>query len=294
VLLACVLAPAISRAGEKQIVPAEEAAAHVTRWNKPEYPALARVAHLQGDVVIQVSISKTGAVSNARVKSGHPMLAQLAVEAVQEWRFRPFEVEGKTAAVEALLKIQFPPGDSPEEIKESPEKIGEFSSVISTCRDDILDHKPVEAEPICRNAIALANALGPRRRLEKLDAYQQTGHALFLQNKFAEALENYQQELLIANQAVEPHGAEIAAAHRHVGNSLWGTGQKEEARVEYEQAENVYAAAEGNTDSTVLKNEYAKNRKAILHDHAVMLRQMGQNEEAEFLERQSAAIVIKN
>ena len=293
-LLAFVLAPVASGAGEKRIVPDGEAAAHVVRWVKPGYPALARVAHLQGDVIVQVSISKAGAVGNVRVKSGHPMLSQLAVEAVQEWRFRPFEVEGKAVSVEALLKIQFPPGNSAEEIKEAPEKIEEFSRVISACREDILDHQPADAEPICRNAVALAAELGPHRQLERLEAFQQAGHSLFLQSKFAGALENYQQELRIAGEAVEPHGAEIAAAHRHVGNGLWSTGRKEDARVEYEQAENIYAAAETNTDSAFLKNEYAKNRKAVLHDHATLLRQMGQKEEAEFLETQAAAIVVNS
>ena len=294
VLLAFVLAPAASGAGEKRIVPEGESAAHVVRWVKPGYPPLARVAHLQGNVIVQVSISKTGMAGNIRVKSGHPVLAQLAVEAVQEWRFRPFEVEGKVVSVEALLKIQFPPGNSPEEIKEAPEKIGEFSSVIAACRNDILDHQPAEAEPICRNAVALAASLGPHRQLERLDAFQQAGHALFLQSKFPEALENYQQELRIASESVEPHGAEIAAAHRHVGNGMWSTGRKEEARVEYEQAENIYAAAEGNADSVFLKNEYAKNRKAVLRDHATLLRQMGQKEEAEFLEGLAASIVVNS
>ncbi|MBZ5525059.1 MAG: TonB family protein [Acidobacteriia bacterium] len=291
-VLVFLLLPAVSNAGEKRIVPAEEAVGHVLKWVKPDYPSVARVAHLQGDVVLQVSISKTGDVSNVRVKSGHPFLVQPAVDAIQGWLFRPFEVEGKAAAVEALIKIQFPPGDSPEEIKEAPEKLAEFSSVISACQEKLRDEKPVEAEPICRKAIALASELAPHRQLERVDAFQQTGHAFFLQKKFAEALENYQQELQYASQAVE-HGVEIAAAHRHVANALWGTGRKEEARVEYEQAEIIYAEAEANANSPFLQNGYAKNRKAVMLDHAALLRQMGQNEEAEFLEKQAAAIVIK-
>ena len=279
---------------EKRIVPAEESAAQVAKWVKPDYPSLARIAHLQGDVIVQVSVSKSGAVSNVRVKSGHPLLAQAAVDAVQRWRFRPFEDEGKAVAVEALIKVQFPPGDSPADIPENPETLAEFSRVMSACREDILENKLPDAEEICRKAISLASGLEPHRLLERMEAFQQTGHALFLQHKFSEALENYQQELQAAVKAVEPHGAELAAAHRHVGNGLWGSGRKEEARIEYEQAENIYAAAEASTDSAFLRNEYARTRQALMRDHATLLRQLGQKEEADFLEQQASAIAVQS
>jgi TonB family protein len=292
-LLMFILSPAVSMAGGKRIVPAEESASHVAKWVKPEYPSLARIAHLQGDVIVQVSISKSGAVSNVRVKSGHPMLAQAAVDAVERWRFHPFEEEGKAVAVEALIKIQFPPGDSPEEAKEPPTLLAEFSEVMQSCREEIHDRNAVDAEPLCRKAVVLASALDPSRQLERMNAFEQTGHALFLQNKFAEALENYRQELQIAVKAVEPHGAELGAAHQHTGNGLWATGKKEEARVEYEQAEIIYEAAEASASSAFLRNEYAKARKAVLHDHATLLRQLGQKEEAEFLDQQADAIMVK-
>lgn len=287
------LSPPGTRAGEKRIIPAEESASHVEKWTKPDYPSVARIAHLQGDVILQVSVSKTGEVSNIRVKSGHAFLQQAAVDAVQSWTFRPFEVDGKPSAVEALIKIQFPPGDSPEEIKESPEKLAEYASAISGCQEELKDHKPAEAEPLCLKAISVAAQLSPHRHLERLEAYQHAGHAFLLQNKFAQALENYQQELQAANRAIS-YGIEIAAAHRHVANALWGVGKKEEARVEYEQTEILYAEAEQNTNSAFLQNGYAKNRKAVMLDHATLLRQMGQKEEAEFLEKAAATIVIRD
>jgi TonB family protein len=292
--LSLLLAPSAAVSWEKHLIPAEQTATHIVRWVKPVYPSLARTTHLQGLVIVQASISKAGVVTDVKARSGHPILIQAALDAVRRWRFSPFLAEGKPVSVEALVTVQFPPGDSPAEIKEDKETVDRFFSAIDNCRDQMQDGNLADAERFCKNAIVLAGGLDPHRQMERMDAYLKTGHALFLQKKFAEALENYQKELQIATNAIEPSGAELAAAHQHVGNALWATGRKEEARVEYEQAENVFQQAYQAAESAFLRNQYARNLKALMRDHATLLRQMGQNDEAEFLEKQAAAIVVES
>ena len=53
----------------------------------PVYPDLAKSMHIQGTVKVEVTISPSGAVTNAKVVGGHPVLAEAAVKAVQKWRF---------------------------------------------------------------------------------------------------------------------------------------------------------------------------------------------------------------
>ncbi|MDE3180792.1 MAG: M56 family metallopeptidase [Acidobacteriota bacterium] len=53
------------------------------------YPPLARVARLQGNVVLRITVDKDGTVSNTDVLSGHPLLIKAALEAVREWKFSP-------------------------------------------------------------------------------------------------------------------------------------------------------------------------------------------------------------
>ena len=57
---------------------------------QPTYPALARSARIQGVVMLQAVISKQGTIENLRILTGHPMLAPAAIDAVRQWRYRPY------------------------------------------------------------------------------------------------------------------------------------------------------------------------------------------------------------
>jgi len=74
---------------------------------EPVYPYPARVAHIQGDVILQATIGKDGRIHNLRAVSGHPMLAEAAKGAVEQWRYRPYLLMGEPAEVETTIKIQF-------------------------------------------------------------------------------------------------------------------------------------------------------------------------------------------
>src|SRR5271166_162422 len=56
----------------------------------PNYPQLAKQARIQGQVVLQAEISKDGTIQNLQLISGHPMLAPAAIEAVKQWRYKPY------------------------------------------------------------------------------------------------------------------------------------------------------------------------------------------------------------
>ncbi len=74
---------------------------------KPRYPGAARMGHIQGDVVIRVTINKLGRVENLNAVSGHPLLREEALEAVKEWRYKPFLVNGDPVEVDSLVTVQF-------------------------------------------------------------------------------------------------------------------------------------------------------------------------------------------
>ncbi len=57
---------------------------------QPTYPPLARQARIQGQVLLQAEISKDGTIQNLRLISGHPMLTSAAIEAVKQWRYKPY------------------------------------------------------------------------------------------------------------------------------------------------------------------------------------------------------------
>ncbi len=74
---------------------------------QPTYPQMARIAHIQGDVVLAATISKTGAIEGLHGVSGHPILIQAAMDAVKQWKYRPYILNGDPVEVETTIKVQF-------------------------------------------------------------------------------------------------------------------------------------------------------------------------------------------
>jgi protein TonB len=74
---------------------------------QPAYPPLARQARIQGSVLLQAEISKDGTIQNLRLISGHPMLAPAAIEAVKQWRYRPYILNGEPVEVETQITVNF-------------------------------------------------------------------------------------------------------------------------------------------------------------------------------------------
>ena len=74
---------------------------------QPPYPPLARSARIQGSVVLQAEISKDGTIQNLRLISGHPMLAPSAIEAVKQWRYKPYFLNGEPVEVETQITVNF-------------------------------------------------------------------------------------------------------------------------------------------------------------------------------------------
>jgi protein TonB len=73
----------------------------------PVYPPIAKAAGIQGTVVLQAAISKTGTIENLRVVSGLAMLQQAALDAVQNWRYRPYLLNGAPVEVETTINVVF-------------------------------------------------------------------------------------------------------------------------------------------------------------------------------------------
>jgi periplasmic protein TonB len=74
---------------------------------QPAYPALARTARIQGAVVLEAVISKQGTIENLKVLAGHPMLVHAAIEAVRQWRYRPYILNSEPVEVETQITVNF-------------------------------------------------------------------------------------------------------------------------------------------------------------------------------------------
>jgi TonB family protein len=73
----------------------------------PVYPPEARAEKIEGDVLVRVRISKTGDVLEVNLISGHPLLAAAAIDAVKQWKYKPYLLNGNPVEVETQAKVNF-------------------------------------------------------------------------------------------------------------------------------------------------------------------------------------------
>jgi protein TonB len=73
----------------------------------PVYPAPARAMRIAGRVELQATISRDGTIENLRVVDGPALLRAAAVNAVQQWRYRPYLLNGDPVEVETTINVDF-------------------------------------------------------------------------------------------------------------------------------------------------------------------------------------------
>lgn len=81
--------------------------AKLIRRVQPNYPPIAKQARIQGLVQLEAVIARNGTIQNLRVIDGHPLLAQSAVEAVQQWRYEPTLLNNEPVEVVTLINVVF-------------------------------------------------------------------------------------------------------------------------------------------------------------------------------------------
>jgi TonB family protein len=95
----------------KMSIPASVAVGLLMQKRNPDYPPIAKAAHITGTVVLQATISETGSVEELRVVSGPAMLQQAAMDAVKTWQYRPYMVNNKPVEVESTVNVIFTLGN---------------------------------------------------------------------------------------------------------------------------------------------------------------------------------------
>jgi TonB family protein len=130
-------------------VPSDSVRGLLVRKVAPHYPPLAQQARIQGTVVLGIVINKDGEVRDVRLVSGHPMLSPAAIEAVKQWRYRPYISDDEPVEVETVVRVGFrmadgPEIDAPRRLQQSsapPEGIPQLVRVSAGIMQGLLEHK---------------------------------------------------------------------------------------------------------------------------------------------------------
>ena len=73
----------------------------------PVYPPIAKAARVSGTVQLQATISKSGTIKDLHVLTGPVMLRQSAIDAVRDWRFKPYRLNNQPTEVETTINVIF-------------------------------------------------------------------------------------------------------------------------------------------------------------------------------------------
>ena len=73
----------------------------------PQYPPIAKTAHVSGTVVLHAVISKEGTIQELQYVSGPPLLMKAAMDAVKEWRYKPTTLNGEPVEVDTTIDVVF-------------------------------------------------------------------------------------------------------------------------------------------------------------------------------------------
>lgn len=73
----------------------------------PMYPAIAKTAKIQGTVVLHAVIATDGTVKELQYVSGPPLLVKAAVDAVKQWTYKPYPLNGEAVEVDTTIQVVF-------------------------------------------------------------------------------------------------------------------------------------------------------------------------------------------
>ena len=73
----------------------------------PDYPPIAKTAHVAGTVELHATIATNGTIKDLHVVSGPAMLRQAAVDAVRTWRYKPYKLNNEPTEVDTTINVIF-------------------------------------------------------------------------------------------------------------------------------------------------------------------------------------------
>jgi periplasmic protein TonB len=82
-------------------------AASLVKQVTPEYPGIAKTAHVSGTVTLHAIISKDGSIESLQYVSGPALLMSSAMSAVREWKYKPTMLNGTPVEVDTTVQVVF-------------------------------------------------------------------------------------------------------------------------------------------------------------------------------------------
>lgn len=282
--------------GQDAVVPLhlEESAVRqqLLKSDPPVYPAIAQAARIQGDVVVEILINRGGAVSSEKIISGPPMLRQAATDAIKQWTFAPFEINGKAVQVASRLTVSFSLAKLANEPNESQQKAAQaLFPLADKCRNALRQNDAASAVDLCSQAVDLSYKAGDLTSSDQLmmtEMHQLYGHALLEAGRFFEALNEEDKAIDEAKVCLTEKDQEYAMPFYWRAMVEVRLDENDKALSDLDIAEQTHRRAIANLPD--MKKIYGNYLAGILKQHAALLEKLGRTDEASKLKAEAATL----
>jgi TonB family protein len=86
-------------------VPASVVAENILTKVAPKYPDAAKKARIQGKVLLEAVLGKDGSIENLRVISGPKELQESSLDAVRQWTYKPYLLNGDPVEIKTTISV---------------------------------------------------------------------------------------------------------------------------------------------------------------------------------------------
>ena len=232
---------------------------NLIRSVQPAYPPLAKAARIQGIVRVSIVINEQGDVKEANLISGHPMLAPAAIQAVRLWKYKPFQVKGKTSAIQTVLQISIPENLRQSDIDKEKAFQEAYWPNEREGRAALQKGDFATAQAKLELARGAAEGRGDEKWLELADVISMLGSVKAGQDQLEAAEQLYRQSLEIHLKHQRPDEAEVAGAQEDLAIVYYRQRQFEKAEPLLLQSVKTYEARFRDTDLPEPRAGYGRN-----------------------------------
>lgn len=223
-------------------IPPETAKQNLITSVQPDYPPLAKAAHIAGIIKVEIAIDANGNVSVLKLISGHPMLAPAALEAIRKWKYKPFQVNSQPAAVKTEIQISIPATINQADIDQERKFQENYWPNERAGRDALRKHDLATAENKLLAARSAAEERGDQKWLELAGVITMLGTVKMEQDDYEGAERFYKESLAIHEKHQRPDEAEVAGAQETLGLLYFRIKQMDKAEPLFIESAKSYEA----------------------------------------------------
>ena len=271
-----------------------EGTQHLLPHAEPFYPPIAKAAHVQGSVLLHADVDERGAVTKVEVIGGPPMLRAAAMDAVKQWKYKPFEVDGKPAAVRVVVSVPFSLG-IPTSLESSDNAIGQaYFPKADECRAANAAGHWTDAVKACGDLVVIADRFpDPSLRMNEIrGAHQDYGEALAFSGDLPRALGEFHKTTEVAEKSLTSKDAEYGSAYYWLAFAEHASKMQSEAERDYIKAEDSYRKAIENLPD--MKQIYSRYLAHTLAYHSILALQTGHEDQARAMQAEALKLDPKS